>query len=178
MSSWSKTTSFHSSGFVPSSRSDGGASRFRSSNTQGGAWERKGHPISSVRRGGGNSGGSSNTTRVNPSSGALRSASTVTGSNKLASVTRISGKGEGGLTPPTDMPKSTQQVPKPLQPGSDTYVMACRDRFIGIAKSLVGEYVKLTMRCGAVHEGVLHTCTPFRNEPFSILLKHVKSKKW
>ncbi len=174
MSSGSKTTSFHSSStFVPASR-PGGSTGFRSS-AHGGTWERKGHTASAMRRGG--SGGSSAASRESPSSAALRSTAAVTGSNKLDSAMKIDGGKGGGLTPPVDG-KSAQQGPRPLSPGSDAYVMACRDRFIGIAKSLVGEHVTLSMLDGTVHEGVLHTCTPFRNEPFSILLKQVKTKKW
>ncbi len=167
----SQATSFHSSSTLFTPSRTGGSTGLRGS--PNGTWGRKGHTTSAMHRGSGSA------SKESPNSADLRStAAAVTGSNKLDSAMKIDGERKGGgITPPVDV-KSAQQGPTPLSPDSDAYVMACRDRFIGIAKSLVGEHVVLSMHNGAVHEGVLHTCTPFRSAPFSILLKHVKTKKW
>ncbi len=171
-SSFYSSSNNNSSNFVPAPRSGGGSSGFR--NVTHGAWERKGNPVLAMRKGRGGGGRSGVPNKESPSSTiALSSTSSVPGSNNKFHSSATPKIGADVKSPRY----AVQQGPTPLLPGSDAYVMACRDRFIGVAKSLVGEYVTLSMRNGTIHEGVLHTCTPFRNEPFSILLKHVKTKK-
>jgi hypothetical protein len=63
-----------------------------------------------------------------------------------------------------------------LTKGSEAYTMACRDRFLAVARTLVGERVSVSMREGGVkHEGVMHTCTPFRDSKFMVILRAVRT---
>ncbi|CAM9589647.1 unnamed protein product [Chrysoparadoxa australica] len=78
---------------------------------------------------------------------------------------------------PMDKPNSFSRGGPNSQPNKlagDAYDITCRDRFIGIAKSMVGERVEVQMKDGSTHEGIFHTCTPFRDCKFQIVLRGVR----
>ncbi|CAM9830872.1 unnamed protein product, partial [Ectocarpus sp. 6 AP-2014] len=60
--------------------------------------------------------------------------------------------GGGGSVP--------QQQHSAGAPGSDGYKMACRDRWMNVTKTMMGERAEITTTSGCVYEGVFHVLTP------------------
>lgn len=73
-----------------------------------------------------------------------------------ASKQQHGGGGGSGSVPQ----QQQQQQHSAGAPGSDGYKMACRDRWMNVTKTMMGERAEITTTSGCVYEGVFHVLTP------------------
>lgn len=62
----------------------------------------------------------------------------------------------------------------------DEYTIACRDRWLNVSKTMMGERAEIAMYCGSIYEGVIHAIAPKGPTPggthCSYQVKHLNSE--